>query len=496
MRPSPAQVAAAPIDGAQQVVVGQRSRCGDRRRRRRRPPGRRRATATATAPVLEVETVHRAGGGADDELIVERAQAGGRALELTRPVGAAGGQRPARPPGRRRGRGTARRAPAPARSGPRRRATPATAAHRQRRGTRPDRRPRARPRASRCPSRAARPPAPGNVRCQTTRPVAASSARTPPVIATNTQAAAGRRRPRRLGVGHPTRPARVDVEGDEAPARDRDVGRRDVESRRRRDGQAFGADPADVERAAGQQLESGGHRWRRLRRRRRPEHETRGERDTTISSGQRTTPPRYNTHVLRSGGCPHVRHRHPQWPTTPSSFSISDPRSPSSSPAACARRTSTAKSIPATSATPGSATTPASTPIKGVILSGSHASTYEAHDLRAPEAVWELGVPVLGICYGMFTMAVQQGGEVEASTHREFGYAEVRAHGHTRLLEGIEDFRTDGRPRHAERVDEPWRQGDGAAARLRADGLDAELSDRRHGRRERAASTACSSTPR
>jgi len=79
---------------------------------------------------------------------------------------------------------------------------------------------------------------------------------------------------------------------------------------------------------------------------------------------------------------------------------------------------------------------------KAIILSGSHASTYEAHELRAPRAVWELGVPVLGICYGMFTMAVQQGGVVEASTHREFGYAEVRAHGHTALLDGIEDFRT------------------------------------------------------
>ncbi len=79
---------------------------------------------------------------------------------------------------------------------------------------------------------------------------------------------------------------------------------------------------------------------------------------------------------------------------------------------------------------------------KGIILSGSHASTYEDHQLRAPQAVWDLGVPVLGICYGMFTMAVQQGGEVEGSAHREFGYAEVRAHGHTRLLEGIEDFST------------------------------------------------------
>ena len=80
---------------------------------------------------------------------------------------------------------------------------------------------------------------------------------------------------------------------------------------------------------------------------------------------------------------------------------------------------------------------------RGIILSGSHASTYEEHELRAPAAVFELGVPVLGICYGMFTMAVQQGGQVEASSHREFGYAEVRARGHTRLLDGLEDFSTD-----------------------------------------------------
>jgi len=77
---------------------------------------------------------------------------------------------------------------------------------------------------------------------------------------------------------------------------------------------------------------------------------------------------------------------------------------------------------------------------KAIILSGSHASTYEEHDLRAPQAVWDSGVPVLGICYGMFTMAVQQGGQVEASTLREFGYAEVRAHGRTLLLDGIQDF--------------------------------------------------------
>ena len=77
--------------------------------------------------------------------------------------------------------------------------------------------------------------------------------------------------------------------------------------------------------------------------------------------------------------------------------------------------------------------------LKGIILSGSHASTYEAQDLRAPAVVWQLGVPVLGICYGMFAMTVQLGGQVQASSHREFGYAEVRAHGHSRLLDGIAD---------------------------------------------------------
>ena len=79
---------------------------------------------------------------------------------------------------------------------------------------------------------------------------------------------------------------------------------------------------------------------------------------------------------------------------------------------------------------------------KGIVLSGSHASTYEDHQLRAPQVVWELGVPVLGICYGMQTMAVQLGGAVQWSDRREFGYAEVRARGHTRLLEGIDDFHT------------------------------------------------------
>jgi GMP synthase (glutamine-hydrolysing) len=79
---------------------------------------------------------------------------------------------------------------------------------------------------------------------------------------------------------------------------------------------------------------------------------------------------------------------------------------------------------------------------KGVILSGSHMSAYEESTDRAPAEVFSLGVPVLGICYGMQTMAQQLGGRVEGGPHREFGYAEVRARGHTKLLGGIEDLRT------------------------------------------------------
>jgi GMP synthase (glutamine-hydrolysing) len=79
---------------------------------------------------------------------------------------------------------------------------------------------------------------------------------------------------------------------------------------------------------------------------------------------------------------------------------------------------------------------------QGIILSGSHMSAYEETTGKAPQAAFDLGVPVLGICYGMQTMAQQLGGRVEAGKVREFGYAEVRARGHTRLLEGIEDWRS------------------------------------------------------
>jgi GMP synthase (glutamine-hydrolysing) len=80
--------------------------------------------------------------------------------------------------------------------------------------------------------------------------------------------------------------------------------------------------------------------------------------------------------------------------------------------------------------------------LKGIILSGSHASAYDEASMRVPQAVFELGLPVLGICYGMQAMAQQLGGKVTYSDHREFGYAEVRAHGHTKLLDGIADFTT------------------------------------------------------
>ncbi|HEY6095463.1 MAG TPA: glutamine-hydrolyzing GMP synthase [Gallionellaceae bacterium] len=76
---------------------------------------------------------------------------------------------------------------------------------------------------------------------------------------------------------------------------------------------------------------------------------------------------------------------------------------------------------------------------KGVILSGGPNSVYEEETPKAPQAVFELGVPVLGICYGMQTMAAQLGGKVESGTVREFGYAEVRAQGHSKLFTDIQD---------------------------------------------------------
>ncbi len=76
---------------------------------------------------------------------------------------------------------------------------------------------------------------------------------------------------------------------------------------------------------------------------------------------------------------------------------------------------------------------------QGIILSGGPESVIAGETPRAATAVFELGVPVLGICYGMQTMAQQLGGRVESAVRHEYGYAQVRARGHTRLLRNIED---------------------------------------------------------
>ena len=76
---------------------------------------------------------------------------------------------------------------------------------------------------------------------------------------------------------------------------------------------------------------------------------------------------------------------------------------------------------------------------RGVILSGGPESTTVADGPRVPQAVLALRIPLLGICYGMQTLAVQLGGQVAAAEHQEFGYAQVRAHAHSSLLRAIED---------------------------------------------------------
>src|SRR6476659_7758918 len=78
---------------------------------------------------------------------------------------------------------------------------------------------------------------------------------------------------------------------------------------------------------------------------------------------------------------------------------------------------------------------------RGIVLSGGPESVTVGETPRASAAVWDAGVPVLGICYGMQAMAAQLGGTVEPGRVREFGYAEVRAHGHSALFRDREDRR-------------------------------------------------------
>lgn len=82
----------------------------------------------------------------------------------------------------------------------------------------------------------------------------------------------------------------------------------------------------------------------------------------------------------------------------------------------------------------------------GIILSGGPSTTTQDSDPKAPAFVFTCELPVFGICYGMQTMAMQLGGGVESSSIREFGYAELSIHGHSGLLDSIEDrVATDGK---------------------------------------------------
>lgn len=76
---------------------------------------------------------------------------------------------------------------------------------------------------------------------------------------------------------------------------------------------------------------------------------------------------------------------------------------------------------------------------RGIILAGGPESTVETNSPRAPQIVFDLGVPVLGICYGMQTMAMQMGGLVEGSNIREFGYAQVKVQGEASFLKDVKD---------------------------------------------------------
>ena len=93
---------------------------------------------------------------------------------------------------------------------------------------------------------------------------------------------------------------------------------------------------------------------------------------------------------------------------------------------------------------------------RGIILSGGPESVVDAASVRAPARVFEIGVPVLGICYGMQTMAAQLGGRVETSASREFGHAELHVAGLGALLEGISEAERPG----AQRLDVWMSHGD------------------------------------
>ena len=75
----------------------------------------------------------------------------------------------------------------------------------------------------------------------------------------------------------------------------------------------------------------------------------------------------------------------------------------------------------------------------GIILSGGPDTVNDKNSARAPNIIFELNIPILGICYGMQAMAVQLGGEAKSASKSEFGFAKIRARNHSNLLIGIND---------------------------------------------------------
>ena len=129
---------------------------------------------------------------------------------------------------------------------------------------------------------------------------------------------------------------------------------------------------------------------------------------------------------------------------------------------------------------------------RGIILSGGPASVHRGRQSpRAPQVVFEAGVPVLGICYGQQTMCAQLGGEVQASDHREFGRAFVDVTDDCALFHGVW---AHGRARAG--VDEPRRPRDAPAAGLPRGRRSARARRSPPSPTTRGASTACSSIPR
>ena len=102
---------------------------------------------------------------------------------------------------------------------------------------------------------------------------------------------------------------------------------------------------------------------------------------------------------------------------------------------------------------------------RAIILSGGPESVYEERGPAAPMMIFDLAVPVLGICYGMQTMAAQLGGKVESSSHREFGFAQLKPTGKSPLLDGLEDKRDSTGARllsvwmsHGDRNESRWQR--------------------------------------